>query len=393
MTVSHSGRRDLVIINRSFWPSYPVIGEALLRLAEGLADTCRVSVILQDRDDIRRQLAEKHRGKGVEFFPGKGWSDSSSRVYIRALDAVFFMCWVVFCLLRARPKTVYVSTDPPVLVPFVVMIYARIFRARYVYHLQDIHPEAANIAVRVHPQIYRLLFWMDRITMRRASVLITITDEMAEEIRHRSGTRAPIHILCNPAVSFDGVVPVEEKIRGFSFCGNAGRLQRIPLLLDAIRKYLDAGGAMQFAFAGGGYFSPRLSDLANQYEQVTYLGVVSAKEAAQLNCDYEWALLPIVDEVTRFAFPSKSSSYVFSGAAVLAVCGEQTSVAQWVEKYGLGKVVKPQVDALAEAFWQIEKEDAPASSYTEDRSTLMDELRFERFVQRLKDIVPLQAGS
>ena len=27
----------IVIINRSFWPVYPVIGEGLLRLAEGLA--------------------------------------------------------------------------------------------------------------------------------------------------------------------------------------------------------------------------------------------------------------------------------------------------------------------------------------------------------------------
>ncbi len=27
-------RLDLVIINRSFWPVYPVIGEALMRFAE-----------------------------------------------------------------------------------------------------------------------------------------------------------------------------------------------------------------------------------------------------------------------------------------------------------------------------------------------------------------------
>ncbi|CAN0575135.1 unnamed protein product, partial [Ectocarpus sp. 12 AP-2014] len=264
MTTLHSGRRDVAIINRSFWPIYPVIGEALLRFAEQLSESQSVSVIMQDHADVRKHLSEKSRGARVEFFPGKAWSSSSSGILVRALDSVYFMCWVVFALLRTRPKTVYVSTDPPVLVPFAVMVYCRIFGARYVYHLQDIHPEAASVVMRVQPLVYRLLRWMDCVTMRRAQRLITITEEMAAQIRSRSRTRVPIHVLSNPAVSFDRVVPRENRIRGFSFCGNAGRLQRMPLLLESITHYLDSGGSLRFAFAGGGVFAPDLKSLADR---------------------------------------------------------------------------------------------------------------------------------
>ena len=49
-------RYDLVIINRSFWPVYPVIGEGLMRLAESVSHSKKVAVILQDHDNIKTHL-------------------------------------------------------------------------------------------------------------------------------------------------------------------------------------------------------------------------------------------------------------------------------------------------------------------------------------------------
>lgn len=376
-------RPDLTIINRSFWPVYPVIGEALLRFAEGASAHRRISVILQDHAGIRSELARHGRGESVQFYPCKAWTTSASGIIRRILDAAFFMVWVMGVLLWTRPRQVYVSTDPPVLVPFIVMVYAKLFRASYVYHLQDIHPEATNVVVPLNPIAYRCLRWVDGMVMRHASKLITITSEMADEIMARSGTHAEIVVMSNPAVSFDKVNAVSPKRRGFSFCGNAGRLQRIPLLVRAIDKYLSSGGHLEFAFAGGGVFASELQQLAERHPLVRYHGQVSATEAAQLNADYEWALLPIEDEVTKYAFPSKSSSYVFSGACILAICGEQTSVAQWVVSKRLGLVVEPEVDALVRTFEQIESGKFEGEKLDKERTELKRGLSFDRFVEDL----------
>ncbi|MCK2150065.1 glycosyltransferase [Marinobacter alexandrii] len=389
MTIKHSGRRDLAIINRSFWPVYPVIGEALLRLAEDLAGGKKVSVIMQDHADIHTSLRKGKRGANVEFFSGKAWSTSASGLFVRALDAVYFMLWVVFALLRSRPKTVYVSTDPPVLVPFVVAVYCALFRAKFIYHLQDIHPEAANVVIKVHPLLFTVLQRIDCFSMRRADVVITITEEMAEEIRKRSGTRSPINIEGNPAVSFDEVSQPPNKKKGLTFCGNAGRLQRIPLLIDSITQYLDAGGKLEFAFAGGGIYSSALAELAEKYDEVDFWGQITPAEAAQLNCNYEWALLPIEDEVTRYAFPSKSSSYVFARTAVLAVCGDDTSVAEWVSSQNLGVVCSPDVASLVGTFIRIESGELCSADFDGDREGLKAKLSFDHFVARLKSSIPV----
>ena len=80
-------RYDLVIINRSFWPIYPVIGEGLLRLAENLAPFKKVAVIMQDHENIKKNLKKFNRGHGVKFFPGWALTNSSSGLVKRILPS------------------------------------------------------------------------------------------------------------------------------------------------------------------------------------------------------------------------------------------------------------------------------------------------------------------
>ena len=378
----------IAIINRSFWPVYPVIGEALLRFAEGVANQGHsVSVIMQGHAGIKGKFAKAGRGEGVQFYPAKALTTSASGVLFRACEAVFFMFWVLSVLLWVRPSRVYVSTDPPVVVPFIVMLYSKLFRTEYIYHLQDIHPEAANVVIPVNKWVYKILLKMDALSMRKAKCLITITKQMATEIRSRSGTAVPIHVLDNPAVSFDCVDTSKPKTAGFSFCGNAGRLQRTPLMLEAIETYFERGGQLDFTFAGGGIYADRLKAFADKFTHFHYPGLVSPTLAAKICADYTWALLPIEDDVTRFAFPSKSSSYVFSGANILVICGEQTGVAQWVQENQVGLVVKPELEAVVSAFFDIEKGFYQEATNEALREALKVKLRFEVFIEALDRIV------
>ena len=386
-------RSDLAIINRSFWPVSPVIGEALMRFAEKQSLNMDVCVILQDHSGIDAHLKKQGRGKKVKFYPCKAWSVSSSGIICRIIDSVFFMFWVLAILAFKRPTKVYVSTDPPILVPFIVMLYTKFFDAKYIYHLQDIHPEATSVVIPLNKTVYRVLRWLDAIVMRQASLLLTPTNEMAKEILKRSATDSKIYVVSNPAVSFENInIPVKKKT-GFSFCGNAGRLQRIPLLIEAIEVYCDEGGKLPFVFAGGGVFSEDLRKLSNKFANVTYFGNISADEAAQLSAEYEWALLPIEDEVTRYAFPSKSSSYVFSGAYVAAICGGHTSVAKWVKNNSLGMIISAEVDSLLLFFRQVERHQVDCNVFDKKRSLLKKRLDINFFVAQLEKVVTSKVGG
>lgn len=375
-------KTDLAIVNRSFWPQGQVIGEGLLQFAEKAAENHTVCVITQADGDLSALLAKAGRGVGLKIRACNTYTNSSSGVLKRIAEALFFMLWTLVSLVRAKPANVYVSTNPPVVVPFIVALYCRLFGARYVYHLQDIHPEAADIVIPLNRLLLRILTAVDNYTLRHAAGIVTLSEDMKVYIQQRSNTSSPILLLDNPSFPVTPV-SVEERTKDIVYCGNAGRLQRIPLLMSAIRAYLQQGGKLRFTFAGGGVHVPDIQALANAYEQVDYLGVLPATEAAELVNEHRWALLPIDDEVTKYAFPSKSSGYALSGAGVLAVCGEQTCVARWVVEQQVGVVCKPDHDALVKCFFMLEESDARGFSLSDE---MRERLQIAHFAQTLRDI-------
>jgi hypothetical protein len=372
----------LAIVNRSFKYDSP-IGEGLLRLAELATAEGAVCVITQAEGNLKRELDAAGRGQGVQIRACKAYTTSASGLIKRIAEAVFFMLWTFISLVRAKPANVYVATNPPVVVPFIVAVYCRLFGARYVYHLQDIHPEAANIVVPLNGLALKLLLAIDNYTLRHAKALITLSEEMQTHLLKRSDTQSPIHLLDNP--SFNMVpVPTEQRTKDVVFCGNAGRLQRIPLLMTAIRDYLQQGGKMHFTFAGGGVHVPDVKALADAYDQVDYLGFIPATDAAELVNQHRWALLPIDDEVTKYAFPSKSSGYALSGTGVLAVCGENTNVARWVLSHQVGLVCAADHESLVRCFFSIESDIFGPFLMGDD---MRARLRIPYFAKRLSDIV------
>ena len=374
-------RYDLAIINRSFWPKNQIIGESLLQLGESASNKGKDVVIITQHTGSLKKIAEKFgRGSDLLFRSCKSRSDSSTKLMFRIIDAVVFMLWVFWNLLVTRPKNIYVSTDPPLVVPFVVFIYSKIFKASYVYHLQDMHPEAANIVVKLNPMLFSFLKKIDGLVIRHASSIITITQTMKDEIVTRSNTKSHIYLIDNPTASFDR--STQLKIKGFIFSGNLGKLQRIPLLLKSIEKYKAKGGMLPFLFIGGGVFANEIQELSKKYTDIEYGGLVDAKKANELTLGYEWALLPIDDEVTKYAFPSKTSSYVSCGVKILSICSNHTSVAKWVLNNNYGVNSLPNVDDLVDVLFEIEN-GLTVNNETTDR----DYFSIERFVQNISNVV------
>lgn len=361
-------KEKVAIISRSFWPENPAIGEALLLLAESLSQEAEPIVITQVAKGFSKKLRKFKRGKEVQFVTLPALTDSSSAMALRITELLLFTGFTLASLVYYRPDKVYVATNPPIFTPLVVRYYCQLFNKKYVYHLQDIHPEITSIVTGKDNVLTRLLELIDTKTITKASTVITLTEQMKSYIINRTGKQLAIELLPNPSVQ-DQTQPVHsahERKKGFVYCGNAGRLQRIPLLIKSIKRYIQEDGKLPFVFAGGGVYSTALQDLADQSQNVTYLGVLTAREASKLLHNYSFGLMPIEDDVTKYAFPSKSSSYVFSGCEVVAICGKDTSVSDWVLHNNLGYVAEPNIEELVALFHDLEQE-APPKLAVSDR--------------------------
>ena len=370
---------SFAIINRSFWPESEILGEAHLRFAEKASKVETTCVIFQTSSDIVDKIKKEKRGENLKFRPCKSFTDSSSNLVLRVIETLYFLVWVFICLISERPKKVYVSTDPPILVPYIVFVYTKLFKAEYFYHIQDIHPEATNIVMLINKLSLFFLRYIDNVTIRYAKCLITISKEMKDFIRTRSGTKAPIILLDNPALQVKLINKLHRK-KDFVFCGNLGRLQHIPLLIAVINRYLEEGGNSSFTFIGSGVYSSLVERLAKKFNSVEYLGKVCAEEATIIVSNHRWALLSIQEEATNLAFPSKSSTYVMSGCNILAISGIDTSISKWITKNNLGIVSEPHEKKLVDCFFRLENEVWPALIAT---PKLQKKLNIDYFVNKL----------
>lgn len=380
----------IAIISRSFWPENPAIGEALLLLAESLSKDAKPIVMTQVNKGFTKKLKNAGRGQDVKFVTLPALTDSSSPMVLRISELLLFTGLTFTSLVYHRPDKVYVATNPPVFTPLAVRWYCQLFDKKYVYHLQDIHPEITSIVTGKNNFLTRLLERIDTKTITKASTVITLTEQMQSYITKRTGKQLNIKLLSNPAVQDSNETDNTslERIKGFVYCGNAGRLQRIPLLLDSIKRYIQEGGKLPFVFAGGGIYSDAIQELADQYQNVSYLGVLPAHEASNLLHQYSFGVMPIEDEVTKYAFPSKSSSYIFSGCQVIAVCGKDTSVAEWVLTNNLGYVAEPSIKSLVDLFHRLEKSSPSELNITAE---LLKELTPQSHADSLKVIITQEA--
>lgn len=380
-------RFDFLVIERNFYPKYSIISAALLTLLENkLNFNKKVALAAQCNNQNKADLCQSLRDLSVKFFLAKAFSDSASTLKVRVFDSLFFMLWVFVVLIITRPKTIYVSTNPPLAVPFIVALYSKFTSSKFIYHVQDIHPEATNLFTKINIFLLNILKKLDNFILYQANQIITLNEEMKLQLISRSKTRNEIKIIPNPSAPINFLKSIKKR-RGFVFTGNLGRFQRVPLLLDAINEYFKKGGKLKFIFVGGGIYANKVLEQSKYNPCIKYFHKVSLTKATIFSKTYEWALAPIDDQITKFAFPSKLSTYVCAGAKILAICGEHTNVAKWVQRNRLGEVVKPRIEDLVEFFFQIERNMLKDTFINLERDQLKKDLSLDKFVNNLEKFI------
>ena len=367
---------DLVIVNRGFNSQ----NEELIRYAEMVSENKSVCTLAQSNTNLAKEFKDQGRGEGINIETCRSFSNSGSNILSRITDSIFFMVWVLTRLSKIKPVKIYIATDPPILVPFMVAIYSRLTGTQFFYHNQDIHPEIYNLLYPVNPILIKILQKMDNYTLNNATAIITLTAQMKIYIEKRSSTKRPIFVIQNPGGAIEHV---ENREHDVIFCGNAGRLNHISLILEAINKYLEQGGNMNFTFAGAGIYAPAILEASKNISEITYKGKVGVEEATKLVAHHKWALLPILDEATKYAFPSKSSTYVQCRTPILAICGKNNIVAKWINANKVGIVCEPNIDKLIECFFEMEN---LAFNINFD-AKIIDELGYPRFSALLNDVI------
>lgn len=279
---------------------------------------------------------------------------------VRILNALRLGAGVFWqAVLRKRYDVIMVSTSPPVLGGWFSALIARLTGARFIYHCMDIHPEIGRISGEFrNPRIFSLLSRLDRWSCDQARPVVVLSEDMANTLTARKAQEPPETLVINnfslpSEASAPGELPLSWPDEQFVllFAGNIGRFQGLDVLIDAMAKLSDRQD-IHLLMMGDGTERARLTRKAEANgANVSFVGHQSVEVAKASMSRASAGFISLVPELYRYAYPSKTMTYLEQGCPVLVAVETGSCLARDVINNRAGLVVRGgNADALVDAI-------------------------------------------
>jgi glycosyltransferase involved in cell wall biosynthesis len=340
----------ILFTHRYFWPDTPPYA-AMLRVVAEHAAAARHEVHVYasqpsygsgQRAPKRERLGLLHVVRVSTFRENKG------NVLARSANVAIYCAMLFVHILRQRADIVMAATFPPVLAGWTASLAARLAGSRFVYHMQDVHPEVSLYAGGAMGKglPFRIMRWLDNLTLLRADAIVVLSQDMAETVAARMpGRRLPIRIINNfQLASFEEPAdPPAELVkpvgtRRMVFAGNLGRFQNLPLLVEGCAAYLDDHPDAELLLLGEGEAKPGLVERWGDHPRVRFAPFLPYEQAAPLIREADIALVSLAPDIYRVSYPSKVLTYIGLGLPMLALVEPDSQLAREIEDNRLGVV-------------------------------------------------------
>jgi len=274
-------------------------------------------------------------------------SEKRASIVKKATNSLYFGFWLIFKLITTKTDVIMVATTPPVIIAMIVRWVSCLKKIKYIYHCQDIHPEAMLLGGNIHQGfIYKLLRNIDKKNINSAWKVITLSKDMKKTLEERGCKTSHVTIINNFIFESSDNTSSPRKDKNdkiqFLFAGSLGRLQNLTLLIDSL-VLLKHRNDIQFTFMGDGIMYEEMLRCKenNKLDNVEFLGQRSLKEAVEAMKAADVGIVSIGNHITRVAYPSKTMMYLGNGLPVMALVDEQTELYEFINNKEVGIAVAP----------------------------------------------------
>ncbi len=306
----------------------------------------------------RGRLYRTERAAGVTV--RRCWHFVPARVTAlrRMLHEASFLTTSLVRVLTLRRADVIVAVAPPLPLGVPVWLVSRLWRRPYVFHVQDLQPDAAVALGMLKPgRFTRLLYALEGFAYRKAAAVSGISDGMLAAFRAKGvddarrvffpnwvpdtlpGAAAP-EVRAAARAAFDAKHGIAPGAFLLVYSGNVGMKQGLGVLLEAA----GAGAAvLHWVVAGDGAGKEALGQLAAErgMAAVRFLPLQPDDAFAEMLIAADACVITQQKGTGQFFFPSKLLTALGRAKAILAVADADSELARAVEEGGFGVVAAP----------------------------------------------------
>jgi colanic acid biosynthesis glycosyl transferase WcaI len=340
----------IVIAYRYFWPDTSPYAIMLKDIAAWLAEAGHDVTVLTAQPAYKpaagvpkQSTQERMMGYAVRRLP---LLPEGGRTLVKAINAALFVLMSSsIVLFGRRADIVWTATMPPVLQAFALRIAGALRGAKFIYHMQDIHPEIAIHSGISRPGLLsRTLMALDTYTLKRTARAMVLSTDMRNAIIARGVPEHVPQVVRNFSLGVNkDIAPASppksnEPVR-FVFAGNIGRFQNLEALVDAFGRLNDP--SLQLDLVGDGRVKAQLQKQVTEqgYNNIHFHDHMSADDAYAFMCRCHVGLISLSRELYRYAFPSKLLTYMAANLPMFAMVEEHSALARLLKDRNIGVAI------------------------------------------------------
>jgi colanic acid biosynthesis glycosyl transferase WcaI len=304
-------------------------------------------------------------------------------------EATFILTSTLRVLLLRRAD-VYVVVSPPLLLGVSAWIVSAVKRAPFVFHVQDLQPDAAvGLGMLRAGWLTRVLYGLEAFAYRQAARVSGISEEILDAFRRKGVPEQKLILFPNGvAIPEPAQIPARGCFRvknGFGadeflavYAGNLGVKQGLYILLDAAER-LRGDNKIRIVICGDGAErtalekSRRDRNLAN----VSMLPLQFGMDYKELLVDSDVSLITQQSRAGNAFFPSKLLVTLAYGSPLITVADDESALARAVSEGQFGLNLYPgQADELAKTFTHLAQDQQRLHQWSENGRVYVN--RFEQ---------------
>lgn len=355
---SSIAKKRILLVHRYYWPDVPAYAQMLHIMAKRFAAEGYDVSVFSTQPDYNGIYAEG-RAPALESIEGVAirrltlLKENKKRVVGRAFNVLWFCFRLVLHCLWHRYDLMMVASFPPTVMGYMARWICWLRGMKYVYHIQDLYPEVALASgLTKSSGLLKLSAKVDRANCQRAARVIVLSGDMKAALAKRGISTDHVRIINNFVIDKMQSAPantpqLEASKFHVIFAGNMGRFQGLETLME-VAELLKSNSLIQFDFVGSGALKDKLRQQALEggLSQVHFYDHQPLQAVMQMTRSANLSVISLGPGVIYCAYPSKTMSYLESGARLLAIVEPDSELVEFIGDNDLG-VTAEQGDAQA----------------------------------------------
>ena len=286
----------------------------------------------------------------------------------RILHEASFVATSFLRVLGMKRPDLFIVVSPPLLLGAAATVACWIKKVPYVFHVQDLQPDAALGLEMVKPGLFtRLLYGLESFAYRHAALVSGISEGMMKAFERKGVPKDKrvyfpngVRLSATPEIENTGTFRKRHNLSNDDFLavysGNLGVKQGLEIVIEAAR--LSADPRLRFVICGEGAQRTTLQRRVQELglKNVSMLPLQPAKDYHAMLADADLCLVTQMHGSGQAFLPSKLLNILAAAKPVVAVADEDSAVAVAVKQGRFGLSVPPEDPAaLLEAIEDIRR--------------------------------------